>query len=81
VVPLLQFGAARLQDDLVPTLANKGVALVAISPQKSDGSLSAQEKNALTFTVLSDLGNKIGERLGVMTTPPTMPKPRSARWV
>lgn len=58
------------QDDLVPTLAEKGVALVAVSPQKSDGSLSAQEKNALTFTVLSDPGNKIANRLGVMTETP-----------
>ena len=42
---------------------------MAISPQKPDGSLSAQEKNELTFTVLSDPGNKIANRLGVMTAP------------
>src|ERR1700682_2468245 len=47
--PYCDLALVAYQDDLVPALADKGVALVAISPQKSDGSLSAQEKNALTF--------------------------------
>ena len=67
--PYCNLALRAYQDDLVPTLADKEVALVAISPQKSDGSLSAQEKNALTFTVLSDPGNKIANRLGVMIAP------------
>jgi peroxiredoxin len=68
--PYCNLALRAYQEDLVPTLADKGVALVAISPQKSDGSLSALEKNALTFTVLSDPGNKIANRLGVMTETP-----------
>jgi peroxiredoxin len=68
--PYCNLALRAYQDDLAPTLADKDVALVAISPQKSDGSLSAQEKNALTFTVLSDPGNKVANRLGVMTAPP-----------
>jgi peroxiredoxin len=35
------------------------MALVAISPEKPDGSLTMQEKNSLTFTVVSDPGNGI----------------------
>jgi peroxiredoxin len=54
---------------LVPALSDRGVGLVAISPQKPDGSLSAAEKNELTFTVLSDPGNQIAQRLGVTTAP------------
>lgn len=57
------------QDDLVPVLADKGIPLIAISPQKPDGSLSTKEANELTFTVVSDPGNKIANRLGVMTAP------------
>jgi peroxiredoxin len=68
--PYCNLALRAYQEDLVPTLDDKGVALVAISPEKSDGSLSAQEKNALTFTVLSDPGNKIANRLGVMTAAP-----------
>jgi peroxiredoxin len=36
--------------------------LVAISPQTPDSSLSIKEKNALTFEVLSDLGNVVARK-------------------
>ena len=45
--PYCNLALRAYQDDLVPTLDDKGIALVAISPQKPDGSLSAQEKNEL----------------------------------
>ena len=67
--PYCNLALHAYQDHLVPTLDNKGIALVAISPQKPDGSLSAQEKNALSFAVLSDPGNTIATRLGVTTAP------------
>jgi peroxiredoxin len=57
------------QEKLVPVLAERGVELVAISPQKPDGSLSMAEKNELTFTVLSDPGNQIAAALGVLSAP------------
>ncbi|MEV4600721.1 peroxiredoxin-like family protein [Amycolatopsis sp. NPDC049253] len=57
------------QEQLVPALAERGVGLVAISPQKPDGSLTMAEKNELTFTVLSDPGNQIALGLGVLTAP------------
>jgi peroxiredoxin len=55
------------QRDLVPELDRRGIALIAISPQRPDGSLSMQEKNDLTFTVLSDPGNQVATALGVLT--------------
>lgn len=57
------------QQQLAPVLAERGVALVAISPQKPDGSLSMQEKDDLTYTVLSDPGNRIAGALGILVTP------------
>lgn len=57
------------QEQLVPLLAHRDVALVAISPQKPDGSLSSQEINELSFTVLSDPGNQLAAALGVLTAP------------
>jgi len=57
------------QDQLVPALAERGVALVAISPQRPDGSLSMQQKHDLTYTVLSDPGNRIAGALGILTAP------------
>jgi peroxiredoxin len=54
---------------LLPKLAGRGVQLVAISPQTPDNSLSMQEKQSLTFTVLSDPGNTLAGHLGVLTRP------------
>jgi peroxiredoxin len=43
-----------------------GAALVAISPEKPDNTLSAAEKNALSFEVLSDVGQKVGRAFGLV---------------
>ena len=61
------FGAE--QRALVPALRERGVNLVAISPQKPDGSVSAIEANELTFTVVSDPGNILASALGILTAP------------
>jgi peroxiredoxin len=57
------------QEHLVPELASRGVPLIAISPQRPDGSLSMQEKHDLTYLVLSDPGNQIAGELGILTAP------------
>lgn len=67
--PFCNLTLRAYQEELVPLLAQRDIPLVAISPQKPDGSLSAQEQNALTFTVLSDPGNQIATALGVLTAP------------
>lgn len=45
---------------LLPDIEAAGASLIAISPEKPDDSLSTAEKNALTFEVLSDVGQKVG---------------------
>jgi peroxiredoxin len=55
------------QENLLPELAARGVELVAISPQRPDGALSAQETNELSYAVLSDPGNQIAGALGILT--------------
>jgi peroxiredoxin len=55
------------QEDLLPELTARGIDLIAISPQKPDGALTAQEANELTYTVLSDPGNQIAGALGILT--------------
>jgi peroxiredoxin len=57
------------QQQLQPELDRRGVALIAISPQKPDGSLTTRETNDLTFTVLSDPGNQVATHLGILTAP------------
>jgi peroxiredoxin len=43
-----------------------GATLVAISPEKPDDTLSTAEKNALSFEVLSDVGQKVGRAFGLV---------------
>jgi peroxiredoxin len=47
-------------------IASRGVSLVAISPQTPDHSLPLQEKHNLRFPVLSDSGNKVAQRFGIV---------------
>lgn len=56
---------------VLPTIVQVGASLVAISPQLPDNSLSTEEKNQLTFPVLSDIGNIVAKRFGIVFTLPT----------
>jgi peroxiredoxin len=47
-------------------IATTGAKLVAISPQTPDYSLTTQQKHDLKFPVLSDLGNKVARRFGLV---------------
>ncbi|MCB0053450.1 MAG: AhpC/TSA family protein, partial [Caldilinea sp.] len=47
-----------------------GATLVAISPQTPDNSLSLAEKHGLAFPVLSDAGNAVARRFGLVFTVP-----------
>lgn len=67
--PYCNLALRTYQQDLVPLLDDLGIVLIAISPQKPDGSMTMQEKNELSFTVLSDPGNKVAAALGVLTAP------------
>ncbi len=67
--PYCNIALNTYQAELVPELADRDVALVAISPQAPDGSLSMQEKNDLTFTVLSDPANQVAKAVGILTAP------------
>jgi len=55
---------------VLPEIVQVGASLVAISPQLPDSSLSTEEKNQLTFPVLSDVGNIVAKRFGIVFTLP-----------
>lgn len=67
--PFCNVALGTYQRELLPTLATRGVALVAVSPQKPDGSLTMKEKNELTYTVLSDPHNTLATGAGILTAP------------
>lgn len=51
---------------VLPRIAAAGASMVAISPEKPDDTVSTAEKNALSFPVLSDVGQAIGKAFGVV---------------
>jgi peroxiredoxin len=57
------------QSELLPGLRERGAELVALSPQKPDGSLTMKEKHDLQFAVLSDPGLAVARAIGVVTAP------------
>ncbi len=57
------------QLELLPALEERGAQLVAISPQTADGTAQSQTNGALGFTVLSDPGNVLADRFGIVTEP------------
>jgi peroxiredoxin len=75
--PYCNITLSHYQTRLHATLVERGIELIAISPQTPDGSLSMQEKNELAFTVLSDPGNMLARHLGIVTAP--SPEVRAAQ--
>ncbi len=52
--------------EVLPEITAAGAALVAISPEKPDDTLSTADRNALGFEVLSDIGQKVGRAFGLV---------------
>ena len=67
--PYCNIALRTYQAELLPALADRGVALIAISPQKPDGSLSASKSNDVTYAVASDPGNQLATALGILSEP------------
>ena len=56
----------RAYQAVLPRITAAGAKLVAISPEKPDDSVSTAEKNALTFPLLSDIGQRVGKAFGLV---------------
>jgi peroxiredoxin len=56
----------RAYQAILPQIRELGVSLVAVSPQTADKSLTTAEQKGLTFPVLSDAGNEVAKRYGLI---------------
>ena len=59
----------------LPEFRAHNATLAAVSPQTPDQSLSTAEKNELEFTVLSDVGNTVAAKFGLVFTLPESLRP------
>jgi peroxiredoxin len=67
--PYCSIALRTYEQQLVPALQDFDAKLIAVSPQRPDGSLTASESNDLSFLVLSDPGNRLARLLGIVVTP------------
>lgn len=58
----------KAYEALLPRIAAAGATLVAISPEKPDDTVATAKMNALTFPVLSDVGQAVGKAFGLVYT-------------
>ena len=56
----------RVYQSHLDEFAALGASLIAISPQTPDNTLTTVEKDALTFDVLSDIGNQVARQYGLV---------------
>ncbi|GAA4674884.1 peroxiredoxin-like family protein [Frondihabitans cladoniiphilus] len=67
--PYCNLTLKHYQEQLLPVLRERGVDLIAISPQTPEASELAVVNGGLEFTVLTDPGNVLVRRLGILTEP------------
>ena len=72
--PYCNLELKALQNALA-SIQETGATLVAISPETPDNSLTTQEKNALTFPVLSDVANQVAQQFGLVFKLPMTLRP------
>lgn len=75
--PYCNIALRTYQAELIDELDARGVGLIAVSPQKPDGSLTMQEKHGLRFAVLSDPDNTLLRDARILTAP--SPEARAAQ--
>ena len=56
----------RVLQEYISRFEAKGATLIAISPETPDNSLTTQEKNKLTFEVLSDINNVVAKEFNLV---------------
>ncbi|KAF5872196.1 putative alkyl hydroperoxide reductase thiol specific antioxidant mal allergen protein [Botrytis fragariae] len=72
--PFCNLALHNLQTHL-PFFKSHNITLLAISPQLPDQSLSTVEKHELEFEVLSDVGNVLARKLGILFQQPEEMRP------
>ncbi|MFZ4573663.1 MAG: YHS domain-containing (seleno)protein [Phycisphaerales bacterium] len=61
----------KAMEEVLPEITHAGGTLIAMSPEKPDGTMSTAEKDALTFSVVSDTGLKVAHQYGLAYTLPS----------
>jgi peroxiredoxin len=79
--PACNIALAYYEETLWPTLREKGVPLVALSPQRPDLLRAIKDRHPLTFPVATDFNNGLANHLGIAFVPDERPSPPPVGWI
>lgn len=68
-------------DTLYPALRDRGIPLVALSPQQPDRLDEIRKRHDLPFPVATDEDNSLARELGIAFRPDDRPSPPPAGWI
>ncbi|RJG56233.1 AhpC/TSA family protein [Sphingobium terrigena] len=68
-------------DTLYPALRDRGIPLVALSPQQADRLDEIRQRHNLPFPVATDEDNSLARELGIAFRPDDRPSPPPAGWI
>jgi peroxiredoxin len=66
--------------DILPQIQELGASLVGVSPELPDNSMDTVEKHQLQFEIMSDVGNKVARRYGIVMQVPAIMQPLYLQW-
>jgi len=79
--PACNIALRYYEEVLFPTLHERGVPLLALSPQRPDKLREIKVRQQLSFGVASDLDNDLARFLGISFVPDHRPSPPPKGWI
>ncbi|MFD1103391.1 peroxiredoxin-like family protein [Sphingobium olei] len=68
-------------ETLYPELAERGIPLVALSPQRADRLMDIKVRHDLPFAVATDTDNGLARHIGIAFDPDDRPSPPPVGWI
>lgn len=79
--PACNIALPHYADTLYPALRDRGIPLVALSPQQPDRLDEIRKRHDLPFPVATDEDNSLARELGIAFRPDDRPSPPPAGWI
>lgn len=79
--PACNIALPHYAETLWPALRERGIPLVAVSPQRADRLVEIKRRHDLPFAVASDTDNALARALGINFEPDDRPSPPPVGWI
>ena len=79
--PACNIALHHYAEQLYPGLRNRGIPLVALSPQQPDRLVEIKRRHDLPFAVATDRNNGLARQIGIAFEPDDRPSPPPPGWI